>query len=189
MFSFSSDECQVLEKDVRVMLNKFINSELPKHSVIRVYGAAFLPMVTVGNITITGLDSMQLDTTYQTSCEEEGRVVRFTATSAREVAMTIPWALCENYTGNVSISAGLSRFEGAILVTRNVDGFPVLELACFLPTLAERIIPQLQGAGDTVRTTVGVLGHLFPGPLREAWLETVTGHVRQILMDGLATLQ
>lgn len=184
-----SEYCHVLERDVRNVLDQLFRRLPPERSEDSAGPFDFAPEVTLGNITTTGLDTLKLDPPYQALCRGDDRVVRFTLTSKQEIALIVPWWYCEENEGSFTVTAGLSRFEGEVVVTRTPEGLPVLRLQSLLPIFAEEIKLHLRGLGDTVYSVFRILGYLFTGGLRAYWVDGLKMRLDEALVEELAKLQ
>lgn len=184
------DDCDVLDKNVKKALDKLFSRLPAVYTAPERDGEEYIfPTLFKGKSTITGLNHLQSDRPYQAFCRGHDSVVHFSVMSTLPLEMTAPWSLCGRFNGSFSISAKIARYEGNFVVTKSPEGRPLLSLTSFIPTLLEWITLGIGGVSYNWDKVSEVLGHVFSGPVRLIWVDSVTSHIRTALVETLSTLQ
>ncbi|KAK8765668.1 hypothetical protein V5799_031717 [Amblyomma americanum] len=178
-------KCHIPDEDWEELADQFLAKmpnefTFPRGSGDSPKNNEILAGITVGDMTLTGLDRLERYGTVRVYCKNGKPFVSVSMVARAPLKMSAPWKYCGGKSGLVGTQANHVKvcinFE-----VDEVDGKATLRPVRVSPKWIESLDVKLDGAGDVVKTVSSIVGKMMPAFVKDFWIENLPWRMNKVL--------
>ncbi|KAK8785870.1 hypothetical protein V5799_007762, partial [Amblyomma americanum] len=179
------EKCHIPDEDWEELADQFLAKlpnefTFPRGSGDSPKNNEILAGITVGDMTLTGLDRLERYGTVRVYCKNGKPFVSVSMVARAPLKMSAPWKYCGGKSGLVGTQANHVKvcinFE-----VDEVDGKATLRPVRVSPKWIESLDVKLDGAGDVVKTVSSIVGKMMPAFVKDFWIENLPWRMNKVL--------